>query len=199
MAETDIAASQQYDLFTVLGARRLVLKLRDRGITLSADRLVWQTEGGELWANLAEISGIRMQLGQVAREPIGSCIISFRKGAPLNVTSANSWGKGDDDRARIYSRFVDDLHGRLAAMPPGSIEFAAGATQRQQTMGVVATAVAALLFFCLPLGLLLVTGNAEALAPLIGGAIFVYPLFRVLQKNKPRSYDPQAIPEELLP
>lgn len=201
MAESGSEAAQQnYGLFTVTGERRMVLKLGDEGVGLMADRITWRSAERELWAAFGEISGVRLQIGQVGRNMIGSCTIRFRKGAPLTVTSADGWGRGDNgERASVYRRFVGDLHARLATLPAGTIEFAAGATYGRQTFGVAAAILGILFFICLPFVLLIMTGELQTLFLLIGGGLFVFPLLRVLKRNAPSSYTPNAIPQDLVP
>ncbi len=103
-------------------------------------------------------------------------------------------------RPRSHRRFIDDLHATFSSFDlEAPIEFAAGGTQKQQTAGVIATVVAIAFFICLPFVLLMITRDTEALYPLIGGVIFIYPLMLGLHRNKPRSYRPRAVPDELRP
>jgi len=49
-----------------------------------------------------------------------------------------------------------------------------------------------------PIGLWLVTGNVQALLLLIGGVALCWPLYKMMQNNAPRRYDPKQLPAELL-
>lgn len=59
--------------------------------------------------------------------------------------------------------------------------------------------VAAAFFVGLPIVLLLLTGDVRSLFVLLGGALFVGPPLKTFRCNAPRTYSPDALPEDLLP
>jgi hypothetical protein len=58
--------------------------------------------------------------------------------------------------------------------------------------------VAALLFIVTPLVLIFITGDPHVLIPMGMGAVLLWPFVRLMRNNAPRSYTPDALPDELL-
>ncbi|SDB08205.1 hypothetical protein [Bauldia litoralis] len=182
------------------GAARFAWRLRDEGVTLTASGLEWTADG--IRRNLAytEIVEIRLQTGHIPRSgDFGACAIKFRNGVLLTVNSLNSWGTPDDERVGPYIVFVEDLHARLGQEDRGRIRFLAGNTDGRYRFGVFAAVLAGAFFVVLPLVLVFVTGEGEALFLTLAGVFFVYPVIRVIRKNEPRSYNPQRLDDDLFP
>ena len=59
--------------------------------------------------------------------------------------------------------------------------------------------IAGLFFVGLPLILVLLTGKAKALLIALAGFAFVFPVFKTMRKNEPRTYSPDSVPPDLLP
>ena len=147
-----------------------------------------------------EIVEIRLQTGHIPRSgDFGACAIKFRNGVLLTVNSLNSWGTPDDERVDPYITFVEDLHARLGQEDRGRIRFLAGNTDGRYRFGVFAAVLAGAFFVVLPLVLVFVTGESEALFLTLAGVFFVYPVIRVIRKNEPRSYNPQRLDDDLFP
>jgi len=62
----------------------------------------------------------------------------------------------------------------------------------------LAVFIAALLFLAMPIVLLFVVRDWRALGPLVVGAGLVWPIWKITQNNRPRSYDPLDPPGELM-
>ncbi len=207
MAEPHAAAApsappaQYYDLtHREAGMGSVVLRYKDSGLTLSSNALEWMSEGARRGHRLHDIRGIRLVLGSLPQSgPFGSCEIAFSNGDLLTVNSLNAWGTPDQEKAPVYRAFLTDLHGRLSPEDRRRITFSAGNSQTRQTVGKVILVVSALFFIALPIVLLLVTGEIKALFITIVGAGLVYPLYRTVRANEPRTYSPDHLPDDLLP
>lgn len=198
--DTPAPGPQYYDLAHREDAPAMVWRYRDFGVTLTADALEWTTQGMKQRSALKEIAGIHLTFGNVPRSgDFGSCRITFRNGRFLIINSFDSWGTPASERAPVYRQFVRDLHARLAPEDRRRISFNAGHSTTRQTLGKVFLVLAGLLFVVLPIGLLLFTGELKGLFITVAGVGFVYPFYRAMKANEPRSYDPDDIPDELLP
>lgn len=58
--------------------------------------------------------------------------------------------------------------------------------------------IAALLFLAMPLVLLFIVRDWKVLGVLAAGAVFVWPIWKIVENNRPRSYDPRHPPAELM-
>src|SRR5205807_9247545 len=98
----------------------------------------------------------------------------------------------------LYGAFVRDLHGRLVTQN-SSARFTAGYSQTQfQVVTVCAILLGAILIGG-PVVVLFLRPAVELIVLLGIGIAFAVPLFTMLLKNSPRSYEPSRIPTELLP
>lgn len=206
MAEQEIAAQKvavagkrHYSLFTITGKPGIRWKLKDEGIAIEGDSLYWQKGEVPNTAALKNVREVRLMIGQTKDGVIGTCLITFRNLAELTVSSASAFGLPDDERAPVYAEFVNDLHTRLAAFKENQVAYFGGVSASRFKFGVAAFIIAGAFFVALPIMLLLITGETEALWIAASGVFFVYPMFRSMQRNAPQQYSPDAIPEELLP
>jgi hypothetical protein len=195
-------ASKSYDIHFLLNDKRFFWKNPNRGVTITdAGRdscLTWQAEDGAgrmLWT---DISTITMSTGSDGKAEVNQCRIAFRDASVLTVTDAGAAGTVDHDRTPAYRDFVRALHLRLAQAPPGTILFRAGASETRYIGLKIATTIAGLFFVGTPLVLLFIVRDWRVLFTLFAGAAFVWPLVKIIQKNKPRSYDPKHPPGELM-
>ena len=178
---------------------RMVLRLKYEGVTLRADRLEWTAEG-RFEERYVDIESIGLTVGYVPRSgAIGNCRIIFRNLRTLNVTSSNATGLPDEARGEAYAAFLRDLHGRLSEADRRRIAFRAGNSQARENFGWVVMAVAGVLFVGLPLGLFFFTREWKALGLMLAGGALVWPLWNTLRKNRPRTYDPQHLDEDVFP
>lgn len=200
MLDTPQADSRAYDLALQVKGQGFAFTIRNRGITLSDDRLDWVFEGRADAARLDNIAQVHLQTGGAWMEegPAAMCRITFRDGYTLIISDVDKVGFKDDTRAGIYRAFVRDLHGRLVKLG-GAARFTAGYSETQFRV----IAVCALLLGAIGVGIPVVAfffrPEVEILLVLAGGIVLTVPLFTMLIKNSPRSYDPRHFPAELLP
>jgi hypothetical protein len=196
------SAATSYDLYFVRDGQRVFWRNPNRGIALVDDgrnsAIVWTSGSGEGRALWTDIVAVSMNSANVGRSEIKSCRIRFRDGRMLTATNAGAYGTLDQSRTPIYCDFVRALHQRLARAPEGLIAFTAGVTEGRYLAMKIVFAIAAAFFVLLPLVLALVIGDWRVLGTLAAGAALVWPLWRSIQNNAPRRYDPHRPPEYLL-
>ncbi|HET7714709.1 MAG TPA: hypothetical protein VFK86_03700 [Bauldia sp.] len=195
------AKPRRYDLYIREGATAgLVWRYRDEGVVLTPLGLEWTASLTKRVVAYAEIRSIRVQTGHIPRSGFfGTCIITFRDGLTLTVNSLNSWGSPDEDRLDDYAEFLHDLHARLSEADRRRIHFYAGVTEERQMFGKAAIILGGAFFVVLPLVLLVATGEMKALFITLTGAAFIYPAYRTMKKNEPRTYDPTRLDDDLFP
>ena len=178
----------------------IVFRNRDSGIGLSPAGMEWYGAGERRFTDYTTIEAIRLQTGHMPKSGyFGACEITFRNGRKLTITSLDSWGSPDGERLDDYAEFIQDLHGHLGDEDRRRIRFDAGTTPGRQAFATVAMVLGGLMFVALPLVLVLLTGEAKALFIMLGGIAFIFPAFRTLKKNEPRTYDPRHLDEDLFP
>ena len=189
-----------YDLALRLKGQGFALTIRNRGVTLSDERLDWTFDGRADAARLDSIAQVHLQTGGAWMEEglIAMCRITFRDGRTLSVSDVDQAGLKDDARAGTYCAFVRDLHGRLARLD-STARFTAGYGEVQFRVIAICAALLGAIGIGIPLVALLFRPNLEILLMLGGGIALTVPLFTMLMKNAPRSYDLRHFPIELLP
>lgn len=203
IADAPAAASTFYDLYFVLDGKRHFWRNPNHGVTLTDAGLqsciAWQAEndgrGSALWTDIVAVS---MTSGSDGRSEINACKIQFRSGRTLTVTDTGTDIKLDAGRTPVYRDFVQALHARLADAPVGTIRFNAGVSEGRHTAMLVILMIGVLFFVCTPLVLLFVVRDWRVLGVLGAGAAFMWPFWRIVQNNSPRSYDPRRPPGELM-
>jgi hypothetical protein len=196
-------ASTAYDLYYLQNGKRFFWRNPNHGVTLfDAGRdsaIIWRTDDGhdsrQLWT---DIVAVNMTSGTSGKAVVNNCRIDFRDGRFLVVTDAAASGEVDHDRTPTYRDFVRALHKRLAAAPQGTIRFSAGVSETRHTVMMVLGVIGALLFVCLPVGVLFVVRDWRVLGPLAAGVAFIWPFWKVIENNRPRAYDPRTPPGELM-
>jgi hypothetical protein len=190
---------RHYNLFLREDSSRFLWRLRNEGITLSDETLRWVYDGRLRERGFDDLREVRLQSAHVrGRGDAGLCLLTFNSGSLLTVQSSNASGLTDDERASVYRDFIRDLHKRLASHASSSrIAFQTGDARRP--LSVIISIVAIIFFGALPLGLFLFKPGWDTFGVLGAGAAFVWPLWKTMQRNEPRSYSPQDVPEELLP
>jgi hypothetical protein len=192
------AAATEHDVYLQTGNTGFYFRNRNRGVTLSAGRIDWTAEGASDGAPLDHIVSVHLQSGGDWRHALRQCRIRFADGFFLMVTDANDKGLPDPAQAPIYRGFVRDLHARLAAAAPGAVRFTAGYTGGRNHVIMACAIVLGLIGVGLPLMMVLITGEIRALAAAMAGGMLCWRLVRMLEANAPRSYQPNAVPQELL-
>jgi len=193
-------AEAHYDLALRVKGQGLALTIRNRGVTLSDERIDWTFEGRADAARLDAIVEVHLQTGAAWMEdgPAAMCRITFRDGYTLMISDVDKSGVKDAAQAGAYRGFVRDLHARLAKFnSPARFTAGYGATQFH-VIAICAVLLGAM-GIGIPVVLFLVRPEFEILFVLFGGLALTIPLFTMLFKNSPRSYEPTQIPTELLP
>jgi hypothetical protein len=122
-----------------------------------------------------------------------------RSGGRMDISSYSARGIVDNaNQGAAYRAFISELHRRIAKAH-GECRFEAGmAAWRFWPSAAVTVAMAAGLVYVLWRGILsdqIVTG----LLVLVVGVIFLWQMGKTVLANRPRSYSPDAIPEDVLP
>jgi hypothetical protein len=190
---------KNYDLFFRMGKAKLSWRNAKPGITLTDDAIGWAAGDRQQEARLSDIARVHLQTGSIGQNTIASCRLGLRDGPTLLIASNNGHGLQDTVHDKLYAEFVQDLHARLAALRDSRIAFTAGFSAARYRLVTVTIVVAGLLFLVAPAALLVVTGSWQMVWALVVGAGLLWPLYRVMRANAPRSYDPRQIPRELLP
>jgi hypothetical protein len=194
------APPRHYALFVSESQARLFWKLRDEGVTLSAEGISWRTGGVERARAWNEIAGVNLAVGYVHKQGnVYACTISFRGGGVLIVRSVSAWGHQDEERDPVYREFVQTMHAVLARPELSGVHFHAGSTKGRALGLKIVMGIAVLFFVVLPLALIFIGPPLEVLFLVAAGAAFVWPLWRVMQANEPRTYSPRELPADLLP
>lgn len=194
------APPRHYSLFVSENNPRIFWKLRDEGVTLSAEGISWRKDGRERARAWNEIGGVNLSTGYVHKQgSVYACTITFRDGSLLIVRSVSAWGHVDEERDPVYREFVETMHARLARPEFSAVHFIAGTTATKALGFKIALGVATLFFVGLPLALFFIGPPLEVLFVLAAGAAFVWPMWRMAQSNQPREYSPRDLPYDLLP
>jgi hypothetical protein len=199
---TPASASKTYDIHFLLNDKRFFWNNPNRGVTIvdagRESRLSWQEESGAGRALWTDIAGVTMMTGSDGKAEVNQCRIAFRDGCSLTVTDAGSAGTIEHERTPLYRDFVRALHARLAQAPAGTIAFKAGMTEGRYRGMQIVMVIAGLFFVGLPFVLLFIVRDWKVLFTLAAGAAFVWPFMKIMEKSKPRSYDPNYPPGELM-
>jgi hypothetical protein len=194
------APPRLYELFVSEKQQRMFWKLKDEGVTLSADGIAWRTVGNEHFRKWNEISGVNLSTGYIHKQgTFYACTVSFRSGGVLIVRSVSAWGHKDEEREPVYREFVETLHARLARPEFSDVRFFSGSAATKGVGFKVALAVGTLFFVGLPLALIFFAPPLEALFILAAGAAFIWPMWRMKQTNELREYSARDLPYDLLP
>jgi hypothetical protein len=94
---------------------------------------------------------------------------------------------------------VRDLHKRLAARKDTSqIYYNAGLSEGRYMVLTIAIIASAILFGLLPLGLLIMMRDLHTLILFVTAGGLLWSFYELWDKNRPRPYSPDHVPEELL-
>jgi hypothetical protein len=196
---SSVAHQNNYDLYFRSGEAKFSWRNSAPGVSLSDDAIAWTADGRQQRARLSDIAEVHLQTGSVGQNIIASCRLRFHDGSTLLIASNNGYGLQDDAHDRDYRAFVQDLHARLAARNDTQIAFTAGFGAARYRFGKVVIVVAGLFFLVTPAVLLLITGSWQMIWALFLGVSLLWPLYRVMKADAPRIYDPQQVPQELMP
>jgi hypothetical protein len=191
--------ARAYDLALHTSRQGLVFARRNRGITLADDRLDWVISGEPDAALLASIVEINLRTGGVPTSPIAQCRIRFKDGFVLNVSDATWTRHQDEVRRTLYRDFVHDLHRRLGALTGVTVRFIAGYTKTEFHVMALGALFFVAICIGLPITAFFIRPDREFVLGLVVGAVFVWPLLRMMHFNSPGGYDPRKLPTGLVP
>lgn len=170
-------------------------------VELQASGIQIMRPGSETWMlPYADVTRVNLRRTQGGRSTYAYyCRVESRSLPALELRSEWSkllWGEQPPEPMNYYL-FVEQLHRRLIVCQPPP-QFIAGASRGSYLLQflpwVVMPLVVVLLFASVPF-------PSPTLFALLGGsvAVGIAYWYRTLRHNRPRPYDPSAIPPELLP
>ncbi len=194
--------SKRYELYILVNDKHFFWRNPNRGVAITDagldSSLDWHDEDvamRQLWTGIIAVS---MASASDGKSEVNRCRIAFRDGTTLTVTDAGAAGTVDHDQTPLYRDFVTALHRRLALAPAGTISFTAGMSEGRHTGLAIMFVIAVLFFIGTPFVLLFIVRDWRVLGSLFAGAAFVWPIWKILENNRPRSYDPRHPPTELM-
>jgi hypothetical protein len=191
-----------YDLYLQRGFNHTIWRATDQGLRLTDDRIAWSSDGQAGEARLADIAEVNLKGGHTTVPGLFVCGIRFTNGLGFRVSNGVPGGSPDPARAGPYGDFVRQLHARLSPNQRAAVRFTTGTTGwRAEAMPWALPLIvgfAGLMFLGL-LAVVVTTGALRPLLLLITGGILAVRLGKGFAATKPGSYDPYAIPDELLP
>jgi hypothetical protein len=218
--EPEALESKTYDLSLSSGPKRFVWRIANRGITLGHGTIGWTYDGTAEARRLNDIAAVNLQSVGSWQNAIQQCSIAFNDGTKLVVSDAAAHGLPTKAQSAIYRDFVHGLHAALRAQASDGIRYTAGYGEARYRfvsvfsglLGLLLVAVPAVLFFftltCTPAPIqcddLFCTPAREcpsetSVLVLLGfSAVFLWPLWRMVKANAPRTYSPDALPDDLL-
>lgn len=190
--------SRSYDINTRPAGSGIMLRYADRGVTLHHDCIAWSEGGVAHEASLGDIVALRLQVGTIDAQRIGTASIGFADGRGLNVNGSSDYGFFDAERGAAYRAFVQDLCRRLGARE-GQVAFLGGAPEGRRPMLIGLMVIVGLFFVALPIVLVIAVRSLDAVLAAVGAIAASATLYAKLTPSLPRTFDPPRIPPELLP
>lgn len=179
--------------------QRLHQFVTERTWTVGDDALTWRdVKGGGGRVPYSAIRSVRLRF-EPTRAERRRYAMRIDAGTELAITNIHYAGIYDfKDQSEMFRPFVEAFHTKLKAANP-NVKYLSGSTPAAYVMNILLTiwifamlAIAAIFLFSIGVGWLV--------AVKVGLILFFMPaLFRLLKKNKPSTYDPQHIPESLVP
>jgi hypothetical protein len=192
---------QTHDVyFAAASGFRIYWRNPNHGIAVGDDGLSFTLNGKLRSIGWSDVAAVHLQIAALgnAQNTIDQCKIDFTDGSAIVVSNATSSGLPNAAQMLLYRDFVRDLHAHLAPQRYSAIRFSAGmAPWRYRTL-MITLVIAGLFFIIAPAGLTLFTGDWHMLILAAGGIAIVWPFVLLLTKSAPRTYRPDALPDELL-
>lgn len=191
---------QTHDVYFAAAGFRVYWSNPNHGITVGDDGLAFTVDGVQRAIAWSDIAAVHLQIAALgnAQNTIDQCKLDFTDGSAIVVSNATSSGLPSPAQTPVYRDFVRDLHAHLAPRTSGAIRFSAGMAAWRYRALMITLAIAGLFFIVTPLGLTLFTGDWHALILAATGVAFVWPFVLLLTRSAPRTYRPDALPDELL-
>jgi len=218
--DTKSPESKTYDLTLSSGPKRFVWRIANRGVTLGCGTISWTYDGTAETKELDDIAAVNLQSVGSWQNAVQQCSIAFNDGTKLVVSDAAAHGLPTKAQSAIYRDFVRGLHAALRAQASDGVRYSAGYGEARYRFVFVFSALLGLLLVAVPAGLFFWTltctptpiqcdelfctparecpGATSVLAVLGFSAVFLWPLWRMVKANAPRTYSPEALPEDLL-
>jgi hypothetical protein len=192
------APERHYDL-SIRTSRAFVFFVNtNRGVTLRADRLAWTCSGENDAALFSSIRSVHLQTSGSWESPLTACRITFADRYELEVTDADRLGYPDPERRQPWRDFVHELHARLLASGNAAIRYTAGLQGHRYPVLIGLTILLAAIFVIVPVLAMLRLQSFEPVMIMLAGAGLIWPLYRMIEKNAPATYDPRHLPKDLL-
>jgi len=190
--------TKRYALYVRLAGAGFTRKFKDCGVTIADETIAWSLGSEPYQTTLTNIAEVHLQTNAVGQDIIATCRLRFTEGAELLVLSSGDNGLHDGRQARIYAAFVRDLHRRLVALPAQQIAFTAGYSNARRTVGFALIGICVAFFLIMPTALLFISREMSLIPGLYFGVLLIWPLYRLVSMNEPQTYDPRALPNELI-
>jgi hypothetical protein len=197
MQTSDPPAASSYDLVFRAGTNPRFSLGSHQGVTLTAERIAWSCDGKDDGAAFANIRKVNLESSGDPAHP-NACTITFADGYRLIVTSGDANGFADPERTPIYRDFVRDLHARLA-LAKTATRFDAGYQGHRYPLAIAGMVLIGSVSIVVPLFAIIWTGSIGAIGLLFAGALLYLPMMQAIEKNTPRTYTADKVPEEMLP
>lgn len=170
------------------------LRLDDIGVTFTSER---ETRT----IRFSEIRSIRLHTAyaNAGETPLGICQIGFRRFRKLTVLSGNSHLRADETQRAAYHEFVRDFHRRIPPADRERIAFNGGLSDTRHLILSITMTAGAAMFGILPLVLIFVAPSWHTLGVAAASWGLAYAGWNSWSRNRPRSYSPDRVPDDLLP
>ena len=196
----DAPKQLHFDLFFREAAPGLYWKLAEGGVTLDAEGLAWTGDAGERRYRYSDLVSIQLCTTIGGKEGnIYFSVLRFRDGTVVTFYSGTARGAFDEQAQGIYAEFVRILHARLNTLKLAGVHYMAGQTATRYYLVLGSVVVLAAIAVVLPLVLLAVVREWKVLIALLAGAGITWPMWKLAQASRPRSYSPDAVPEDVVP
>jgi hypothetical protein len=167
---------------------------------LAPDALEWRIGRHQGRTPYTRIARVRLSFRPVTMQTRRFVTEIWPADGPRLVVASSSWKSivEQEGRDQAYGAFIRELHRRIAASG-ARVTFEAGSPPILYWLGLA-------VFVIVTLGLAVLTvralqSGAWAAAAIIGGmlCLFVWQSGNYFRRNRPGSYRPEALPEQLVP
>ena len=199
-AMTATSPATDYPLYFRDGAG-FVWSIETRGLKLDDNGITFTSERETRTIRFSEIRSVRLHTAyaNAGETPLGICQIGFRRFRKLTVLSGDAHLRVDETQRAAYHAFVRDFHRRIPPADRARIPFNGGLSDTRYFILCTALLAGALLFGLLPLVLIFVAPSWHTLGVAAASWGLAYAGWKSWARNRPRSYAPDRIPDDLLP
>lgn len=178
-----------------------VWSIETRGVRLADDGLTFTSERETRTIRFSELRSIRLHTAyaNAGETPIGICKIGFGRFRTLTIFSGDSHLRADETQRLGYRAFVRDFHRRIPPADRARIAFNGGLSDTRHMIVSIAMLAGAALFGVLPLVLLFLVPSWHTLGVAASAWALAYGGWNIWRRNRPHSYTPDRIPDDLLP